>query len=200
MLGALLVLPLVGNLVPSRVSFLVSMRYYAGNWAWNAWLFEGESYQKLARFKRASPLSREQLAETLEPEDAVRTDATIMAFRTMHLQGRVFGLLLPTAIGERPYQDYTYVDGENVAASLLGWNFGEGHLADERLLAIVQERCEFEEGELRCICVEAQPLLGSSLHWRVLDAKSGLLEEGHAELSDLARRDPWDVGEPASAP
>src|SRR5262249_34587162 len=37
-----LVLPLVGNLVPSKVSFLVSMRYYAGNWAWNAWLFRGE--------------------------------------------------------------------------------------------------------------------------------------------------------------
>ena len=44
---ALLVLPLLGNLVPSAVSFLVSMRYYAGNWAWNAWLFHNQSYEKL---------------------------------------------------------------------------------------------------------------------------------------------------------
>ena len=43
----LLLLPLLGNLVPSRVSFLVAMRYYAGNWAWNAWLFRGDSHEKL---------------------------------------------------------------------------------------------------------------------------------------------------------
>jgi hypothetical protein len=195
LVGALFLLPLIGNLRPSRVSFLVAMRYYAGNWAWNAWLFEGDSYKKLDCFKRAAPLSREQLEATLSPEDALRTDATIMAFRTMHLQGRVLGLLLPKALGDRPYQDYTYVDGENVAATLLGWNFGEGHLADERLLAIVQEHCSFEEGELRTICVEAQPLLGSSLHWRVVDAKAGQIDEGHAELSELAKRDPWAVGE-----
>jgi hypothetical protein len=194
LLVALLVLPLVGNLMPSRVSFLVSMRYYAGNWPWNAWLFKGDSYKKLECFKRAARLSREQLADTLSPEDALRTDATLMAFRTLHLQGRVFGLLLPQAIGDQPYQDYTYVDGENVAGSLLGWNFGEGHLADERLLAIVQEHCGFEEGELRTIHVEAQPLLGSSLHWRVRDAKTGQIDEGYAELADLAKRDPWTIG------
>jgi hypothetical protein len=195
LVGALFLLPLIGNLMPSKVSFLVSMRYYAGNWAWNAWLFEGDSYKKLDRFKRAAPLAREQLADTMSPEDALRTDATVMAFRTMHLQGRVFGLLLPKAIGERAFQDYTYVDGEQVASSLLGWNFGEGHLADERLLALVQEECDFEAGELRTICVEAQPLLGSSLHWRVVDAKTGQIDEGYAELSDLAKRDPWAVGE-----
>ena len=170
------------------------MRYYAGNWAWNCWLFEGESYEKLDAFTRASRLSREQLAETLPPEAALRTDATLMAFRTMHLQGRVLGLVLPIAVGDRPFNEYTYVDGENVASSLLGWNFGEGHLANERLLSIVQEQCGFEEGELRVICVEAQPLLGSSLHWRVVDAKTGLIDEGHAELSELAQRKPWDVG------
>jgi hypothetical protein len=195
LIGALFLLPLIGNLMPSKVSFLVAMRYYAGNWPWNAWLFEGDSYKKLDCLKRASPLAREQLEATLSPEDALRTDATIMAFRTMHLQGRVFGLLLPKAIGNRSFQDYTYVDGENVTASVFGWAFGDGHLADERLLALVQERCGFEEGELRVICVEAQPLLGSSLHWRVVDAKTGLIDEGHAELAELAKRDPWSVGE-----
>jgi len=45
------------------------------------------------------------------------------------------------------------------------------------------------------ICVEAQPILGSTLHWRIVDAKRGVLEEGYAELSDLAKRKPWDYGE-----
>jgi len=42
---------------------------------------------------------------------------------------------------------------------------------------------------------EAQPILGSTLHWRIVDAKRGVLEEGDAELSDLAKRKPWDYGD-----
>ena len=35
--------PLYGNFVPSRVSFLLAMRYYAGNWAYSIWLFRGDA-------------------------------------------------------------------------------------------------------------------------------------------------------------
>jgi hypothetical protein len=190
----LFVLPLVGNLVPARVSFLVAMRYYAGNWAWNAWLFRGDSHRKLDRLKRASPLLREQL-ERFAPAEAASMDSRGMAFRSLHLQGRCLGLLLPRALGGRPFEEYHYVDGETVAGSVLGWNFGEGHLCDERLLACIQAQCGFEDGELRAITVESQPLLGSTLHWRIHDAERGLLDEGYAHLDDLARRAPWDYGE-----
>lgn len=190
----LLVLPAVGNLVPSKVSFLVAMRYYAGNWAWNAWLFRGQSHEKLDGLKRAGRLLREQQQRFLAPEKAVEADATLLAFRTLHLQGRVLGMLLPRATDGQPFCEYTYAEGETVAASILGWNFGEGHLADEQLLSAVQEQCGFEEGELRVICVESQPILGSTLHWRVVDARTGLLDEGQVELSDLAKRKPWDCG------
>ena len=40
MVFSLICVPLFGNFVPSRVSFLLSMRYYAGNWAYNVWLFK----------------------------------------------------------------------------------------------------------------------------------------------------------------
>src|SRR5256712_10726338 len=143
----LLVVPLMGNLVPSKVSFLRAMRYYAGNWAWNAWLFRHGSQRKLARLRRAAPLLREQLERFLPAEQAVQMDAGFLAFRALHLQGRMLGLLLPKATDGNPFQEYTYVDGEAVAASTIGWNFGEGHLADERLIAAVQEQCNFEEGD-----------------------------------------------------
>ncbi len=190
---ALLVVPLVGNFVPSRVSFLVSMRYYAGNWAWNAWLFRGDAHEKLDRLKRAAPLFRQQL-ERFAPAEAASMDSRGMAFRSLHLQGRCLGLLVPRAIGGRPFSDYHYTDGENVAASVLGWNFGEGHLADHRLLAAVQRECGFEDGEVRAIVVESQPLHRATLHWRIYDARRGLLDEGLAHLDDLARRAPWDYG------
>jgi len=192
---ALLLLPLIGNLFPARVSFLVAMRYYAGNWAWNAWLFRNGSHRRLHGLKRAAPLLIEQLQRYVPPEQAVQADSGFLAFRALHLQGRILGMLLPRATDGNPFQEYTYVDGEAVAGSVVGWNFGEGHLADERLLGAVQEHCHFEEGELRVICVEAQPILGSTLHWRIVDAKRGMLGEGHAELSDLAKRKPWDYGE-----
>jgi len=195
LLVTLLALPLLGNLVPSKVSFLVAMRYYAGNWAWNAWLFRNESYRKLDRVKRAASLLVEQQRRFLPAEQAVQADSGFLAFRTLHLQGRILGMLLPRATDGNPFQEYTYADGETVAGSVVGWNFGEGHLADEKLVAAVQEQCGFEDGELRVICVEAQPILGSTLHWRIVDAKRGQIAEGHAELSDLARRKPWDVGE-----
>jgi hypothetical protein len=194
LLIALVALPVLGNLFPSRVSFLVSMRYYAGNWAWNAWLFRDHSYRKLNHLKRAAPLLLEQQQRALPPIDAVRADAAFLAFRALHLQGRALGLLLPKAIGALPYQRFTYADGETVAGSVLGWNFGEGHLADERLLAAIQKQCTFEEGELRVICFEAQPLFGSTLHWRVNDACTGKLEEGYLSLDELVARKPWDCG------
>lgn len=190
----LILLPLIGNLVPSKVSFLVAMRYYAGNWAWNAWLFRGDAHKKLAKIKRASPLFREQL-ERFAPHEAANMDSRGMAFRSLHLQGRTLGLLLPKAIDHRPFEEYSYVDGENVAGSVLGWNFGEGHLCDHRLLRCVQEQCQFEDGELRAITVESQPLLRSTLHWRIVDAKRGVLDEGDVHLSELAKRAPWDYGE-----
>jgi hypothetical protein len=103
--------------------------------------------------------------------------------------------LLPKATDGGELREYLYADGETVAASVVGWNFGEGHLADEKLIAAVQAQCGFEEGELRVICVEAQPILGSTLHWRIVDAKRGVLDQGHAELRDLAARKPWDYGD-----
>jgi len=140
----------------------------------------------------------EQQREHLSPEVANRTDAGLLAFRALHLQGRTLGLLLPRAIGDVPFQRYTYVDGEGVAGSVLGWNFGEGHLADERLLRVIQAQCHFQPGEVRVISVEAQPILGSTLHWRITDAHDGQLAEGHVQLEKLTERKPWDFGMPGS--
>lgn len=191
---ACLIVPLIGNLVPRATSFLLAMRYYAGNWAWNAWLFHKDSYDKLDKLKRIAPLLFQQQQKFLPAAEAVEADAGFMAFRTLHLQGRVLGWKLPQLIGDRPFQEFQYCDGVTVAISCIGWDFGEGHMADEKLIRAIQKECQFEEGEVRVLCVEAQPLLGSTLHWRVNDAKTGLIEEGHVDLKDLAKRKPWDVG------
>ena len=77
---------------------------------------------------------------------------------------------------------------------MLGWNFGDGHLHGEQLLSAIQQQCQFEAAELRCIMVESQPLGQRTLHYRILDAKTGIIEQGLADIDDLRRRQPWDDG------
>jgi hypothetical protein len=113
----------------------------------------------------------------------------VLGFRVMHLHGRALQGLLEKAVDR--VEGYEWVDGELIAGLALGWNFGDGHLHDEGLLAAVQAQCGFEEGELRCIFVESQPLLGRTMSWRIADAKSGQLESGEVAVKELLSRLPW---------
>ena len=96
---------------------------------------------------------------------------------------------MPQAVDD--IDDYEWLDGELIAGQVLGWNFGDGHLHDHRLLAAIQAQCGFEPGELRCIFVESQPLFGRTLAWRIQDAATGLLHTGTVNVNDLRQRQPW---------
>jgi hypothetical protein len=189
LVGALVVVPLLGNLYPASISFLCSMRYYAGNWPFSIWLFRGDSYRKLDRLTKSSAWLHDQLAHFYDRSTSVGLVGRVIAFRAMHLHGRTLQTLLPKAVDD--LLDYEHVDGELVAGLALGWNFGDGHLHDEGLLRAVQAQCGFEEGELRCVFVESQPMFGSSLAWRIVDAKTGVRETGELAIAELRERQPW---------
>jgi hypothetical protein len=189
LLVMLVAVPLAGNLSPSRISFLLAMRYYAGNWAYSIWLFRRGSQARLDRLVKSAPWVPDQLARIYDPATAAGIVSKVMGFRLMHLHGRALSLLVPRAV-ER-LEDYEWLDGELVAGMVLGWNFGDGHLHDERLLAAVQAQCGFEPGELRCIFVEAQPLGGSALRYRIADAATGRIDEGAIDVRQLLARTPW---------
>jgi hypothetical protein len=121
-----------------------------------------------------------------------------MAFRAMHLHGRALVDLVPRAVDD--VEAYTWQDGELVAGIVLGWNFGDGHLHDEQLLAAVQRQCAFDDGELRCIFVESQPFGRASLHWRIADAKRGQIAQGEVAVEALERLQPWGASATSTAP
>jgi len=194
LVAVLVAVPLLGNFFPQKISFLLAMRYYAGNWPVSVWLFRAGSYRKLDQsLRKTSPWVYDQLERFYDRRTAVGLVGKVMGFRLMHLHGRALGMLLPKAI-DGPLHEYEYLDGELVAGLTLGWNFGDGHLHDERLLAALQAQCGFEAGELRCIFIESQPLGGSTLHWRIADAKTGRLHEGRVPVRELLSRQPWDEG------
>ncbi len=182
-------IPLAGNLWPSKISFLLAMRYYAGNWAYSVWLFKRGSHVKLDRLTKSSPWIQDQLERLYDHGTSVGVLGKVMGFRLMHLHGRALPLLVPRAAPE--LGDYEWLDGELVAGMVLGWNFGDGHLHDEQLLRAVQAQCDFDEGELRCIFVEAQPMGRRTLSYRIADARAGELERGELQVGELLRGHPW---------
>ncbi len=194
----LVIIPLYGNLVPAHVSFLMAMRYYAGNWAYSVWLFRGDSARKLDRLVKSVPLLRDQLGRIIDDPDAVEMAIAMQpSFRLMHLQGRVLHEALLRAVDD--IDEYEWMDGEMVAGLSLGWNFGDGHLHGRQLLAAIQQQCAFAEGELRVVMVESQPLGGSAMAWEVVDAASGNVARGETKIADMVDRQPWPTGPLAEA-
>ncbi|KAA1395222.1 DUF3556 domain-containing protein [Aeromicrobium ginsengisoli] len=188
---ALVGLPVLGNLKPHLVSFLLSMRYYAGNWATSVWIFQDDATE--ARLESglttSSRLPINQLATLYGPEVADLMMQKGMAWRSMHTHGRALNGLIDRVVGAE--SGHTIRDGEFVAGVALGWNFGEGHLHDEQLLEAIQSRCGFAEGELRVIVLESQPFHVQRQAYRIHDAAAGLLEEGQVLVADMLERQPW---------
>jgi hypothetical protein len=199
-------LPVLGNFRPDLVSFLPSMRYYAGNWATSQWLFRkdtGAEAKLDADVVKSAPIVVEQLTKFYDRETAELLMYKGLAFRSMHSHGRALNGLIPRAVDD--VEEYRVREGELIAGVVLGYNFGDGHFHNHRLLEAVQERCHFEPGELRVITLESQPAQVQRQHYRIFDAATGLIEEGYVNVADMVSRQPWLDGapfptEPISAP
>jgi hypothetical protein len=185
-------LPVLGNFRPDLISFLPSMRYYAGNWATSQWLFreEGDAEGRLDReVVKAAPIVGEQLAKFYEPEMIDVLLYKGLAFRSMHSHGRALNGLTARAVDD--VEAYSVREGELVAGVVLGYNFGDGHFHNHRLLEAVQERCRFAPGELRVVTLESQPAHVQRQRYRIYDAAEGLIEEGWVKVADMVGRQPW---------
>jgi len=125
---ALLFFPVLGNLRPDKVSFLPSLRQYAGNWASAVWAFAPGAEAKLDRVTRSARNQVDQFIDFgYEPHWAEITAQRTIAWRTMHSQGRGLFSLLLTHLPD--IDTRTVREGEFICNSLTGFNFGDGHPA-----------------------------------------------------------------------
>jgi hypothetical protein len=213
LLVCLVAVPAAGNLRPDRFSFLPSMRYYAGNWAISAWLFRPGLFEVVEdTLTTVASTPRRQIDKLYGEDGDIRAIiGRSQAFRAMHLHGRALSTLVPLAVDgiddadvqARGVDAFEVVEGELVAGLALGWNFGEGHLHHEQLMAAIQEECSFAPGEVRAVMIESQPFFEPTMHWRIVDAADGLIAEGRVVTADLLEIQPWggevDLG-PIAAP
>ncbi len=186
------VIPVLGNLFPDKISFLPSMRYYAGNWATSVWLFrkDTEAERKLdERVFKTARITVEQLAKLYGREMAEYFMDKALAFRSMHTHGRALNALTARAVDD--VEAYDIREGELVAGVVAGWNFGDGHFHHHQLLEAIQEQAGFEPGDVRVVALESQPFHIPRQRYRILDAATGLVEEGWVDVAEMVKRGPW---------
>ena len=181
----------LGAIWPQYVSFLVGMKQYAGNWASTTWAFrDKEKEDRLnERIVKASDNQIDQLEPIFGKEISEVFIQKAMAFRMMHPMGRMH-----ITLQMRHNDDIdTRVlrEGEFLGNVLLGWNFGDGHCNDERLVEAVQQRCHYEPGDLTVVFTEAQPMFSKKVQYRVIDAALGVVEKGWYHNDDAANAQPW---------
>ncbi|MGA7051495.1 MAG: DUF3556 domain-containing protein [Mycobacterium sp.] len=188
--AALLFFPILGNLRPDKVSFLPAMRQYAGNWASAAWAFAPGSEQKLNRVTRSASNQADQfVAAGYEPTWAEITLQKSIAWRSMHSQARGLFSLLITRLPD--IDTRTVREGEFVCNSLIGFNFGDGHLHNADLIRAVQREARFEPGECVIAWVESEALGSGVQQYQLIDAALGVIERGTWKVADAVAEQPW---------
>lgn len=182
--------PVLGNLRPDLVSFLPAMRQYAGNWASAVWTFTPGAEQKLNRVTRSAPNTVDQYINFgWDPVDAEVFTQQVTAWRALHSQGRGLYSVLLKSLPD--IDTRTVREGEMSCNTIIGFNFGDGHLHDEDLIAAIQAEAQFEPGEFVIAWVESQPIHKKTQEYKLIDAALGVIERGTWNVSDLVDEQPW---------
>jgi hypothetical protein len=189
-LAGLLFFPVLGNLRPDLVSFLPSMRQYAGNWASATWAFAPGAEDKLNRITRGAGNTVDQLATTYPRPVAEVLLSLPIGWRAMHSQGPALFSMLGNHLGA-DLDRYTLREAEFCCNTIVGFNFGDGHFHNERLIAAIQTRCNFAPGEFVVAWVESQPIHKKTQQYKIIDAALGVVERGSYRVADAVAQQPW---------
>jgi hypothetical protein len=183
----------LGNLFPHKVSFLPGMRYYAGNWDTTLWCLTPSAEAKIAgNIVAIASMPTAQLEKFYGSKEAAQIPMYMgYAFRAFNTHGRALFTLAHRAMAGRNEDDYTLTDGERLCSTAIGWNFGDGHMSNEQLIAALHERCGFEPGEVRVVLLDAQPIHRQTQVYRLVDAATGEFERGFVRVADMVIRQPW---------
>jgi hypothetical protein len=189
--AGLLLLPVLGNLRPDLVSFLPSMRQYAGNWASGMWALAPGAEEKLnTHVVKAAQMQKDQLAETYDERVAEVMMQQLLGWRSLHSQGRGLNSVMIEQLGE-DIDCYTLREAEFACNAIIGFNFGDGHLHDRRMIEAVQKRCRFAPGELIVVWAESEAVGSGRQEYLVIDAAVGVVERGSWAVTDAVNEQPW---------
>jgi hypothetical protein len=191
--AGLLVFPILGNLRPDLVSFLPSMRQYAGNWATAMWAFAPGGEARLnEHIKKPALMQKQQLTAIYGEEAAEVVMQQLLGWRSLHSQGRGLNSIMMRQLGP-DIDTYELREAEFSCNAIVGFNFGDGHLHDHTFIAEIQRRVGYAPGEFLVAWVESEPWgrgRGRQQYW-VMDAAVGIVERGSYAVADCVVEQPW---------
>ncbi|AQT79002.1 hypothetical protein B1R94_06545 [Mycolicibacterium litorale] len=184
----------LGNAAPRKVSFLPGMRYYAGNWDTTLWCVKPSAEAKIEQnLVTIANMPAAQLEKFYGSKEAAQIPLYMgYAFRAFNTHGKALFTLAHRAMAGENEDAYSITDGERICSMAIGWNFGDGHMHNEQLIAAMQKRCGFEPGEVRVVLLDGQPLHRQRQEYRLVDAATGQFETGYVNVADMVDRQPWD--------
>ncbi len=182
---------ILGALRPEYVSFLVGMKQYAGNWSSATFSFRDKEKEDRINDKivKAADNQIDQIEPLFGKEISEIFIQKAVAFRMMHPMGRMHISALMRHVDS--LDDRIQREGEFVSNVLTGWNFGDGHCLDERLIEALQQRCQYEPGDVVVAWTESQPAFTKKVQYRVIDAALGTVEKGWYHNDDAYNTQPW---------
>lgn len=189
--AAVIALPVLGNLRPDLVSFLPSMRQYAGNWASAMWAMAPGAETKLdERIVKSALMQKGQLTPRYGAEAAEVVMQQALGWRSLHSQGRGLNSVMINHLGS-DLDTYTLREAEFSCNAIIGFNFGDGHFHSHRLIEAIQRRCNFAPGEFIVVWVESEPVGHGRQEYWVMDAAVGVVERGSWSVAQAVEEQPW---------
>ena len=181
----------LGAFKPEYVSFLVGMKQYAGNWASATFSLRDKSMEDRLNEKivKAADNQIDQIEPLFGKEISEIFIQKAVAFRMMHPMGRMHISALMCHVDDLDHR--VQREGEFLCNVVTGWNFGDGHCLDERLIEALQERCHYEPGDVVVAFTESQPAFTKIVQYRVIDAALGTVEKGWYHNDDAYNTHPW---------
>ena len=135
-------------------------------------------------------MQKGQLAAIYGEREAEVVMAQTLGWRAMHSQGRGLNSVMINALGA-DIDTYTLLEAEFACNAIVGFNFGDGHLHDRRMIEAVQKRCRFAPGEFIAVWVESEPVGSGRQQYMVIDAAVGIVERGSWSVKEAVNEQPW---------
>jgi hypothetical protein len=192
------IIPVVGQLNPRMVPFLMAYRQYSGNWRFGFWVVKKSARHKLDKIPVWNPMCWWEAAPSFVGGE--RAEYNLLASFMVVPQFRgVFHILekYMEESGTRP-EEYNFISSPFAANSMFGWDLGVGWCwyRDVVRTAVV-ESCGFDQGECLWLQPEpVQPLPPHNLAYRLMDVTKGPMDaECYAEVpySFLEQSHPLEV-------
>ena len=112
------------------------------------------------------------------------------AFRGFNSHGKALLTLVHNALAGRNEDEYVITEGERLCSTAVGWNFGDGHMHNEQLIAAMQERCDSNRMRCASSCSTRNRSIGSGRNTAWWTWRPGEFERGYVNVADMVTGQP----------